>query len=64
MNAPITRKEIAGWLKQHERTIGRNERKLGLDKARANCGTKRVLYNHDSALSILVGRGLLSAPAA
>lgn len=64
MNAPVTAKEIAGWLKMHVHTVRRNERRFGIDKARVTYGTGRVLYNHDAALSILISRGFLSPPAA
>lgn len=61
MNAPLTRKDVAILLKRHVRTIGKNEKLLGLDKARADCGNQRVMYNYESAISILVKRGLLTA---
>lgn len=60
MSQPITRKTLAQKIggDMNARRLMHNERTWGLDRARANTGTRSVLYDQQRAIEILKRRRL------
>ena len=56
----LSRKEIASMTGFCVKTLRVKERHLGLDKARIDTGTSRVLYSASLAISALKMRRILS----
>ena len=56
----LSRKDIAMLLGCCVKSVERNERNWGLTIARANTGTKQVMFCHRLAIEALRARNLLS----
>ena len=59
MKPTLSRKEIAALTGWCEKSIKTKERHLGLDRARIDTGTNRVLYSYTLAVSALKARRIL-----
>jgi hypothetical protein len=67
MPAPnlITREDVAAMLGNNFNAdmVRKNEKRLGIDKARKDINARVIRYRHDIVVQILTSRGLLAATA-
>lgn len=57
----LTRKEVAAMFEMSPQWIAKHEERIGLDKAKADLGSRSVRYRRTAVESILARHGIIVA---